>query len=96
MCDCKEKLEAKYLELFKKKQAGADEHKAELAGYGFALNRETGVVEMAPYMPVSASYLHTFKNGNQKTKKLTDSLFFNYCPFCGEKIREGVKVPATL
>jgi hypothetical protein len=93
MCDCKSKIEGRYLELFKEKYPDAEGHEVELKGYGFCLNRESNHVELAPFMAMSGTYVHTFKNGKKKPKKAEQSIFFNYCPFCGESIGRGTVVP---
>lgn len=92
MCNCKSKIEEKFLELFKAKNSDKEDHRAELSCYGICINRETGVFELAPFMPMKATFLHTFKNGNKKIRTAEQNIFLNYCPFCGEKLREGVKV----
>lgn len=82
MCDCKSKIEKRLLDRFAEQYKGAD-HQIELKGYGVVV--EGGKMKSRGCMSAEASYMHTFKNGNTKRKKVAQSMFFNYCPFCGEK-----------
>lgn len=82
MCDCKKDIEDKLLERFVEQNPGTD-HRVELGGYGMVI--EGNLMKEKGCMSIEGSYMHTFKNGNTKRKKVSQSMFFNYCPFCGEQ-----------
>ena len=82
MCDCKKNIEARLLEMFAEQNQG-DDHRIELGGYGLVI--KGNAMKEKGCMPIEGSYLHTLKNGNTKRKKVSQSMFFNYCPFCGEQ-----------
>lgn len=83
MCDCentnKQKLEMRARETL-------PDAKVKLDGYRLVFARNTNDMIIRPSMPYTVRYTHTFKNGRTTQKKETGTLFFNYCPFCGEKI----------
>lgn len=83
MCDCRQDIENRLLGKFKEQKEG-ENHKVEMSGYAFIVNND-GSVTMKGCMQVEMTYLHTFKKGNKRVKKLTQNMLFNYCPFCGEK-----------
>jgi hypothetical protein len=82
MCDCKKSIEKRILDKFKEQYPG-DDHRVELAGDGLVMIELD--MKQKGYMPIEASYMHTFKNGSTKRKSIRQNMFFNYCPFCGEK-----------
>lgn len=82
MCDCRSEIEERLLDRFAEQYSGTD-HRLELKGYGLII--DGGEMKSKGCMPIEASYMHTFKNGNEKRKKVSQSMFFNYCPFCGEQ-----------
>ncbi len=87
-CTCRKDIEAKLLERFKTNAPDATDHGVELAGYSFALMGNKMVSR--PTMPIRASAMHPLKKGGAKLKKSEQSMFFNFCPFCGVKF----EVPA--
>lgn len=82
MCDCRKDIETRLLERFAEQNQGTD-HRVELGGYAFVI--DGNLMKEKGCMPIEGSYLHTFKNGNVKRKKVSQSMCFNYCPFCGEQ-----------
>ena len=87
MCNCRQEMEEKLLEKVKEQKPNAEQLKVELGGYGMMLNGNK--MEYRPVMPINIEYLHTFKNGNQKTKKDTMIFALKHCPFCGEEVVVG-------
>jgi len=84
MCDCRKVLEAKLLEKFKEQYPDGEQHSVSLEGYAFVFGGNT--ISSKPVMPIRQTYLHTYKNGNKKEKKIPCSLSLSYCPHCGEKV----------
>lgn len=86
MCDCQSKTEERLLAHFKGQAPEARNHKASLAGYGLAFIDNS--LEVTPFMPVKLEAEHRVKQtGLWKTKKTTQNLMFNFCPFCGVKLK---------
>ncbi|TQL83106.1 hypothetical protein [Delftia sp. HK171] len=82
MCDCRRKTEERLLARFKEQAPQARKHQVRLGGYGFVMTGN--VLETKPYMPINAEAEHLTKTtGLWKTKKTTQNLMFNFCPFCG-------------
>lgn len=85
MCDCRETIESKLLACFKEQAPDAQNHKASLNGYGFVLGasvREVGC------MPIELTADRPLKRGGYKPKTDRMSMFFTFCPFCGEKYKK--------
>lgn len=87
MCDCRKDLETKLTERYQTQEPAARDHKVKLQGYGVVLAgnqfAERG------YMPYETFALVSLKKGGEKPKKTTGSMFFSFCPFCGESIAQG-------
>ena len=81
-CDCREDIEAKLLARFKEQAPDAKEHAAELKGYGMVIREKIVTIGC---MPIEMTAEHPLKNGGFKRKIDRQSMFFNYCPFCGKK-----------
>lgn len=84
MCNCKKEMETKLLETIKKQRPDAALLKVELGGYSVIISGNK--MDYRPTTPINISYLHTFKNGSQKTKKETMPFALKHCPFCGEAV----------
>lgn len=87
MCNCKKDIETRLLERFKAQEPDAKDHSVELQGYGLAL-LENNLLSI-PCMPFKTSANFPLKKGGSKVKSQTASMYFNFCPFCGEKIEKG-------
>lgn len=84
-CTCRKDIEAKLLEKFKAAEPAAGDHRAHLMGYG--INFTTGGLSIAMPIEYEAQYL-VKSTGVLKYKKHQQNMVFNFCPFCGIKIRE--------
>lgn len=84
-CNCKTDLEAKLTERFKEATPDARDHKVTLQGYGFGIRDNTMV--MQPYMNYEGFSYVPLKKGGEKPKKVTGSMIFSYCPFCGVNLK---------
>jgi hypothetical protein len=85
-CDCRSKIEKNMLQRFKEQASEAKNHAVILTGYGFALI-DNKLTELG-LMQVNATAEHPLKKGGFKEKTHKESLFFNYCPFCGAKYKD--------
>ena len=84
MCDCKKQLEAQLTERFKAQAPTAREHRVRLQGFGVVIQGNT-MVEKG-YMPYQTFAYAPLKKGGEKPQKTTGSMFFSFCPWCGEKV----------
>ena len=84
MCDCKKELEAKLTERYRAQEPDAREHKVALQGYGIALVGNTMLLR--GLMPYETFARVPLSKGGEKPKKTKGSMFFSFCPFCGEKV----------
>ena len=88
MCGCKKDIESRLLDRFRKDNPAASDHSAELKGYGMAVIDNT--MQLLGVMPIELSAAYPMKGGTlRKQKKTKQIMFFNYCPFCGEKVSKG-------
>lgn len=81
-CTCKSDIEAKLLERFRQERPDVNKHEAELKGYGLVIGE---TLESKGFMPLELTAEFPLKKGGFKRKTEKQSMFFNYCPFCGEK-----------
>ncbi len=86
MCRCREDIEAKLLDRHKNNSPDSRFHTAELRGYGFVLT-DAGMREVGQ-MPIELTSEAPLKKGGFKLKKESMSMFFTFCPFCGEKYKK--------
>lgn len=87
MCDCRSKTEERLLARFKEQVPEARNHQVSLAGYGFVFVENR--LDQMPYMPINCEAEHLVKKtGAWKARKSSQNLMFNFCPFCGEKIKK--------
>lgn len=85
MCECRADIEAKLTKRHIEQNPSATEHSAHLMGYGFGITGDNKVLETIS-MPVEMrSTVIVKKTGIAKRKVDKLSMFFSYCPFCGEK-----------
>ena len=82
-CNCKTELEIKLTERLKEKSPEAANHAATLRGYGFVIIDNS--MKSMGYMEVKNTADYPLKKGGSKSKTTTMSMYFSYCPFCGEK-----------
>lgn len=82
MCDCRKDLEAKLTEKFRQQAPRATGHKVVLQGYAICLGES---LYSRAFMPYKATAEHPLKKGGTKVKSEEGSMFFAFCPFCGEK-----------
>lgn len=86
-CTCKKDIEARLLDRFKASAPDATDHGVELQGYGLVVTDHA--LESRPYMPFKATANYPQKKGGSKVKTTTQSMMFNYCPFCGKSVKGG-------
>ncbi len=84
MCDCATQLEAKLTERFQAQAPNARDHKVKLQGYGIVIQNNAMV--MRGFMPYETFARVPLKKGGEKPQKTKGSMFFSFCPFCGEKV----------
>lgn len=87
-CTCREDLEKKLLARFKEDNPDSTEHRVELTGYALIIGER---LEQYPVMKIKASHVVTAKNGNQREKKVEQSMICSYCPFCGKPAKDGAE-----
>jgi hypothetical protein len=92
MCDCKSDIEAKLTERFAQKEPKGRGHQVELQGYGMVIIDNTAKV--LPCMTYEAFAYMPLVKGGERPKKSTGSMFFTYCPFCGERVDKGQSAQA--
>jgi hypothetical protein len=92
-CNCKDDIEAKMTERFTKNSPEASGHEVVLDGYGLVLSGNSFVMRGCTPMKLTAIY--TLKKGGTKVKTTNQSMFFNYCPFCGTKYGDGLATKPT-
>ena len=80
-CTCKIDIETKLVERFKIAAPEAEGHQVELQGYGFGFVDNTMVVQ--PFAEYKATAAYPLKKGGTKTKTVSGSMIFRYCPYCG-------------
>lgn len=86
MCKCRSEIEAKLTEHFKEKQPAATAHRAVLMGYALGIGAESLSMYTVGCMPIELTAKYPMKGGTlQKQKTTKQSMFFTFCPFCGEK-----------
>lgn len=82
MCDCRKDIEQKLTDRFKEKSPEASGHEVKLQGYAYCFGEKLTTRAFMPYKTTAEPPL---KKGGTKIKNETGNMFFNYCPFCGEK-----------
>lgn len=86
MCNCRSDIEAKLAERFKNEQPAATGHRAELMGYAIGLGNQSMSMYLVGCMPIELTAEFPLKGGVLRKRKTTkQSMFFTFCPFCGEK-----------
>ena len=81
-CTCKKDIESRLLDRFKEQSPEASEHTAYLQGYGIAIVENK--MQQLGVMAIELSASFPMKGGTlRKRKKIKQTMFFNYCPFCG-------------
>lgn len=86
MCNCKVDIEAKLATRFREQQPQANNHRAELIGYSIAIGKESLSMFLIGQMPIELVGDFPAKKASPlKRRKFKQIMFFNYCPFCGEK-----------
>ena len=86
MCKCRSEIESNLLSRHKESAPDSRFHTAELKGYGFILS-DSGMKEVGQ-MPIELTSEAPLKKGGFKPKKERMSMFFTFCPFCGEKYKK--------
>ncbi len=81
-CDCIATAEEKILEFYKNEGNLNNPHKAEFKNKAFALGNTGPGIQ--PYL--EAEVHSETKSGRPKKTKV--SLYFTYCPFCGQNWKE--------
>ncbi len=84
-CNCKKELEAKLTEHFKNNTPDASNHAVELKGYAIAI-QENAMVQVG-VMEYHATNDVPLKKGGAKRKTTKGNMTFNFCPFCGVKVK---------
>lgn len=88
MCNCRQELEAKLLELAKEQLPESTGHSVEIEGYVFGLKGNT----IFSCQALTVAIKHTVtskKTGFQKQKVEKQKMVARYCMFCGEKRAEA-------
>lgn len=86
-CNCKKELEAKLTERHASQYPEAKNHKAQLGSYGMAIvNNHMDIRGISP-VTFTADQL-VKKSGAYKPKKISSSMFWSFCPFCGKSVKE--------
>lgn len=88
-CTCKKDIETRLLERFKGSSPEASDHSVELQGYGLVIVENK--MESRPCMPFKMAASYPLKKGGSKVKTSTQSMIFNYCPFCGQSVNGGAE-----
>ena len=83
-CNCKNDVEAALLDKLKAQTPDGANHSVTLDGYGLAITGNK--MSYRPKMAVNQSVDIPRKSGGFKNTKPKLTMFFSYCPFCGEKI----------
>jgi len=92
-CSCKTDIEGKLLDRFKGQSPEATEHRVELKGYALIFGKK---LEQKGCMTLEAVADFPLKKGGVKSKKQTQNMIFNFCPFCGVNYgAEPVAAPTT-
>ena len=86
-CTCRTDIEAKLLERFKESSPEATDHSVSLQGYGLVIIENR--MESRPCMQIKTTASYPLKKGGSKVKESTQSMMFNYCPFCGKSVKGG-------
>lgn len=81
-CDCKKDIEEKLLARFKEQSPEATGHEASLKGYALIFGNK---LEQKGCMQLEVVADFPLKKGGMKSKKQTQNMIFNYCPFCAVK-----------
>ena len=86
MCDCKKVSEERLLKHLKEQKPDGENHSVQYMGYAFGMS-DDGFVQK-PFM--LAEFKHDYelktRHGEFKLKKEKINIYFNFCPWCGEKI----------
>lgn len=92
MCECITNIETKLLAAYKKNYPDATGHRVSLDGYGLGMvGGDINKMRVTLFLGYSGSAEHPLKKGGTRTKKVSGSLAANYCPFCGESLKEEEK-----
>ncbi len=83
-CECKTDIEQKLLARFKEQAPEAAEHETELMGYSIALDSEMNMSQKG-CMTIEAKAVFPLRKGGTKARKINQTMFFTFCPFCGVK-----------
>lgn len=84
-CTCHRDIEAKLLEKFKAAETKGEDHRVRLVGYGFTFS---GGISIA--MPIEYTARYPVKStGGAKYRTKRQNMVFNFCPFCGVRVREA-------
>ena len=82
MCDCKDNIEDKLLEIFKQNQPAATNHSIKLMSYTLILGNQ---LAQLGFMEAEQTANFSLKKGGEKQRKAKINIIFTYCPFCGDK-----------
>lgn len=89
MCECRFDIEKRLTAHYAAKLPESREVEVELMGYAITLGSGLGIT---PCMPAEIRHTVTVKKtGADKRKFGKMSMFFNYCPFCGEPLKPEAK-----
>lgn len=79
-CTCKTDIQEKLLARLKEQSPEATGHQTELKGYALLLGEK---LQQKGCMTIEAVADFPLKKGGLKSKKKTQNMIFNFCPFCG-------------
>jgi hypothetical protein len=80
-CNCEVEINAKLLLQLQETQPDAAQHRISLDGYSFSISENT--IKSVPVMPIKGQYTVLSKKGIKQIKKISTTIEFNFCPFCG-------------
>ncbi len=84
MCECRSDIEQRITDRYATRMPESREVDATLMGYAITFGDD---LRVRAYMPVEIHHTATVKKtGVEKRKIEKVSMFFTYCPFCGEKL----------
>lgn len=87
-CECKSKLQERFLGRVKEQLPDSKNHKVDLNGYAYVFN-DNGGMDLVSTTTVEIEHTVTVKKtGLDRVKKEKQSLIHTFCPYCGVRYKE--------